>query len=342
MSKEIKMQDHPAEPTPPNTEPHPTESTELTELDNLQELWLLLNKQSMNDLLIYPFFNTAADAATVTQSTSSSSTGETRYNSILELEIQLGKPFGLINQISSLPDEGILIKLMHAQHQRLDSQFGPDDWFRLLVTVYPVCRDNEIYNDYIHETAQRFYKTPTSAEPIKSITRNSELFFHIIRAYSFARMKDFTSAGEILNKLSAEWMDTDESRQTNILFHNFIHDICTNQWQEALQITRRLWSIMRLMDATNRYNWGAWDDWFLAHIIMWYFAAYVPEFCSVLMKDGIHLTSLVGYKKALFMRQYDANDIASFVSKAYYNHACTLNPTLPTLADQNSGPVDGV
>ena len=139
---------------------------------------------------------------------------------------------------------------------------------------------------------------------------------------------DFISAESILQILYDN-LDEIPERQTNTLFYCFVHYLCTNQWDKSVQVIKRMWSIIKLMNDANRYNWGAWDDWFAVHVVIWFFSKHINNYVLFIGSNmNMHIGSIIGGRKYLLVPK-TKESIIDLISLAYYNKAKELNPELP-------------
>lgn len=256
------------------------------------------------------------------------------YDPLFAYDAWLGKPVALIcKTLPQVSTRNLMLKTMNLQIERVKSkkQYSIPDWFQLLVLAH-ACKQSyfEEYNQFLQETEQMFYSSEDSCDPLDFVNKPIQLYLHLIRAHQRAESGEFDRAQRILEDLADNWIDIENSKQTNILCHYFVHLICTGQWARSDEVMNRAWSIIRLMDNSNRHNWGAWDDWVIMLMCRWFFSQYSNEYAMHLaVHTGVEMTSIVGHKKCLLLGNCDAETVKRFVPKYYYEKARTIMPNLP-------------
>jgi len=254
-----------------------------------------------------------------------------RSPDLIRHNLVLGNTIGSLDSGFVPPVPEITIRVMKDCISRMSSKYGPEDFAQTFITIFPV-RNNCIteYNSYFDQGEQFLYNTikDVSLKNGISLGQTTQLFLNLIRVHRRIEDGDFVNAESILQILYNN-LDEIPEKQTNTLFYCFINYLCTNQWDKSVQVIKRMWSIIKLMDNANRYNWGAWDDWFAVHIVLWFFVNHINKYALFLCDNmNMHIGSIIGGRKFLLVPK-DKESIIDLISLSYYNKAKELNPELP-------------
>jgi len=290
------------------------------EFDNLRDFWAKIFGETKDDGVFEPFAQTTG--------TSGSSGGPQRLAHSLLADAWLGKTFPMMYRTPQrLASKDVLMETFRMQFDNvsLDRPYSISDWLQILILTHDCKEDiKEEYFQFVSKTERLLYNAADSVDFLDYVDGTIQIYFHIIRAYERALLGDFERAGKLLDKLTEDWMSVDETKQTNILYHAFIHYVCTGNWKRSIEIHNRMWSIVRMMDNQKRYNYGAWDDWTIATILQWFFIQHSHDYAKLVALDkSIEITSLYGNKKALLLRNCGAELISSLTTKQYYRQAAT-------------------
>lgn len=262
--------------------------------------------------------------------------GSTLMN--LDTDIWLGQTVGTLALRYQPPPAEVVLGTMDHLIQQLSPK-SVEDLFQMVVVTSPFSTEyREEWCHRLDRIEKAVYESPlrTDLKPEFRVTKTVQLYVNLIRAQRLAELGEYNAAGAILNELCDDdkWSEVEPDRHTNVLFHLFVHQVCTDNWEDALDTLRRMWSEIKVMSGTTRYNSMAWDDWFAVHLIMWFFATYVNAFhvqLSAALTLSMH--AIAGGRKRIIMRAMQPKDIAALVGSHYYEFARSLHPELPAAQD---------
>lgn len=263
----------------------------------------------------------------------------------VDTDIWLGQTVGTLALRYQPPPTGVVLGTI----DHLIAQLSPknvEDLFQMIVVTSPFSVD---YRDEwclrLDKIEHAVYESPASTK-LKSefkVTKTVQLYANLIRANRQTELGHFDAAGIILTELNDDdaWINVEPDRHANVLFHLFVHQLCTDKWEDALDTLKRMWSEILLMSGSARYNSMAWDDWFSANLILWYFATHINAFyIQVSTAMSLNMHAVAGGRKRIILRALKPSDIAALSGKVYYSHARQLHPELP--ASEDAGQIDSI
>ena len=299
------------------------------EFDNFKEFWENAFGSTSQDSSFVPFSCTTTTATTGT-------TFRSQYQ--LLTDAWLGQNFSLMFKYPQrIVNKDYVLKTMDQHYENVctGKLNSITDWFQLLILIYG-CRDNfpKEYQELLLKTEKRFYNSSSSTDMLDHVGKSLQIYFHIIRAHYKAENNDFEAADSIFDSLCENWMLVEE-KQTNILYHSFIHYVCTAQWKKAIFTARRMWSILKIMNNSDRYNWGAMDDWIMINVVQWFILQYVSDYAKfVSVEESVEITSLLGNKKTLLLNHITPEIIADIIKPYYYTKLRSIVTNLPEIGTE--------
>jgi hypothetical protein len=230
------------------------------------------------------------------------------------------------------PPKNTVLKTAEKLLSRIDRQFGPEDFVQMMIVSFPFRTEyQDEFNGLLDRGEAFLFNSKTDTKPKCQLTVTTQLMLNLLRIHRRAEEGDFETAGRILEDLYENWLDKVPERQLVILFQYFVHCTCLKMWEKALEALKRAWNIIKLAPNQERYNLCYWDDWFSMHFVMWFFALHSNDYYAyVASKMGLHVSSMAGGRKNIFLKHQTAQDIADLVTPAYYKKARELMPELPT------------
>lgn len=230
-------------------------------------------------------------------------------------------------------DEAIM-KTLQLYYEHMGSEYGVEDWMQLICVIpfNPSKKYYELFCKLARKSEEKLFgsKTGTALKPSYKAVQSIQVIFNMRRVYLRAEEGDFEAAETILRAI--EDMDIPPATRVDVLFLHFITSICTGDWDSTIHSIQKMWSIVKLMDAKQRYDANIWDDWFMANIILWFFGRHSQELRKLLAtKLFTRPESLFSPKKRALFAALKSTDIARFVSPIYYTRACAEIPGLPPL-----------
>lgn len=206
-----------------------------------------------------------------------------------------------------------------------------EELLQFILSIHSFIND-DLYNKHLSTVEELLYnsKFNTVINEHYVASRKIQLVFHIRRIHARFLEKDFQIAEKILNELALQWMNIDQCDSINIIYQHFVFFLCTNKWETAIINLKKMWNHISLLNSNERFNFGAWDNWIVSVVIIWFFALHSIDF-NTLFSDKFNLFKgcLLRNRKVLLTQTLNPKQIQSLLPGGYYNHACSLNNCLP-------------
>ena len=217
---------------------------------------------------------------------------------------------------------------------KLEDLTNADDLAELMV----MCSSHnfEAYRDAFYKIERHVFGDDPSSifleEGMVSKDSSIQLSFHMLRAYMRAEEGNFDNADRIWNELYPDWLDADEKKRTHFLLHLYMTNLCMNRWDDAFGFMKILWSTVKGMNASERHDYAAWDNWVCCLVVTWFFASHDGAFLQALRKEiGIYTIYYANQKKMILLKYLDPKFILELVSPQYYAKARSWGTNLPSI-----------
>lgn len=171
-------------------------------------------------------------------------------------------------------------------------------------------------------------KNPYKANPL------NHTYFHMLRAHTQSYFGSFENATKIWTSIYEDWFQqVGEYRKLYLLNHLFISSLCSGLWKECNYYMSQAWSLIKLMDNSNRNKLGQWDEWVSMNIVHWFFMKHSAEYrdncCEDYFFNGVYAFNK--QRKHIILEALNDSFICHMVEKHYYEKAQTIHSNLPDI-----------
>lgn len=231
--------------------------------------------------------------------------------------------------IDTVIPENELENVLASTFSKLKTLKISDEWFYVIRRC-----DHMNVTKYVQASEELLYGSKENMKMINGYIAQplSELYFHMLRAYTRAEEGDFVTARKMWQGIHENWIQhANDYRKPFILTALYLTSLSTNEWEQAMHYLRKMWSIIKFMDGVKRYAFGIWDEWITCIILSWFFAKHT-DYLYVFCKDYIEQSNpFVFQRKSIILENMKDSFITEVIPKAYYEKARQLNPGLPEI-----------
>ena len=173
----------------------------------------------------------------------------------------------------------------------------------------------------------------TLKEPYKANPLN-HAYFHMLRAHCRAYFGEFDNAAKIWTSIYEDWFQhVGEYRKLYLLNHLFISSVCSGLWKECNYYLSQGWSLIKMMDNSNRCKLGQWDEWISMNIVHWFFMKHSAEYrdncCEDYFFNGLYAFNK--QRKHIILESMNDSFICHMIEEHYYKKAQTIHSNLPEI-----------
>jgi hypothetical protein len=226
----------------------------------------------------------------------------------------------------------IVSKTLELYFEHLDGEHGVDDWMQLCC-VMPLGTSSihhDLFHDLFTKSEEKLFGDKTGISLLSPYSANTgvQVGFNLVRSYFRAEEGDFEAAKIILDQLDASDLAT--QYRVDVLFLRFLTLFSTGEWEKAINDVHKIWAIIKLTDAKQRYDLGCWDTWFTVNLLLWLFGRYSEEFRALLVPNLFaRADSLFQFRKVTLLSFLKPKDIVNLMSPVYYERLRQELPNLP-------------
>ena len=173
-------------------------------------------------------------------------------------------------------------------------------------------------------------KEPYKANPL------NHTYFHVLRAHANAYFERFEIAQKMWSSIYADWFQhVGEYRKLYLLNHLFISSVCSGLWKECNYYLSQSWSLIKLMNSSNRNKLGQLDEWVSMNIVHWFFMKHSAEYrdncCD--NKDYFFngLYAFSKQRKHIILEAMNDSFVCHMIEEHYYKKAQTIHLNLPKI-----------